>query len=541
MSKFSLRNISIFKKLNGLIAIAILTLIVLVAISVNALRNTAFNERQSQLQAQVETAISVVESFIAQSNSYGRNSAESLAKVTLNSMRYNEDNFFWIIDNKGRMVNYPIDKSQEGKVMTNDLDANGFNFWQVIINQAAAEQQGYIEYTLLNANGQPVDLLGYFEYVEEWDWIVGTRLHIEDINQQVITDTLPQIIITLIASLFLLIVGYFFTRDITRPLSRIMSQFEQISEGDLRVDLKLKRKDELGQMAERLDESIDNIRAILSLANESAQKSTAMAASIASASEETAQSVTAQQSELEQLAGAMSQMTSSISDVAKNAELGAQSSRTVAAQTLEGRDAMQQTVATINNVQAQIGQAGKIVDTLKQGVLQIGDITTVIGGISEQTNLLALNAAIEAARAGDQGRGFAVVADEVRNLAGRTSDSTGEIERTIESLTQSALDAAEAMERSLNDTIASVEQVNHSQGDLNNIATEVSEASDMVSHIATSAEEQGQVAADVNRSVGNIRQSANDVSEAAQHLAEQSKSLAFTAEELGNQIQLFKI
>ncbi|WP_413111224.1 methyl-accepting chemotaxis protein [Thaumasiovibrio sp. DFM-14] len=537
----SLGNISIFKKLNGLMAVAIVTLIISITFNIFSLRQTAYEERQHQLQAQVETAISVIESFITQADIYGRSSAESLARRTLDTMRYNEENYFWVLDTQGRLVNYPADKSKEGTIMTGQLDVNNQDYWQSIVTGANSSRRGFVEYTLNNNHGEPEALLTYYQFIPEWDWIVGTRLRVDDINQQVWSVTLPQLIITAVASLLLLVIGYVFTRDITRPLVKMMTQFEQISEGDLRVNLKLNRRDELGQMADKLDESIDNVRAILGLANESAQKSAAMAASIASASEQTAHSVSTQQHELEQLASAMAQMSSSISDVAQNADLGAQTSQSVAAQTRQGRDDMRHTVETINAVQAQISKANAIVEQLKQGVVQIGDVTGVIGGISEQTNLLALNAAIEAARAGEQGRGFAVVADEVRSLAGRTSDSTSEIEKTIEQLTQRALEAVTAMEQSLTETQNSVTQVNASQEELDSIANEVTVASDMVAHIATAAEEQGMVATDVNRSVGNIRQSANEVSDAAHHLAEQSKNLAFTAEELGNQIQLFKI
>ena len=62
---------------------------------------------------------------------------------------------------------------------------------------------------------------------------------------------------------------------------------------------------------------------------------------------------------------------------------------------------------------------------------EIGNIATVIGGISDETNLLSLNAAIIAAQAGEHGKAFAVVADQVKTLARRTTASTKEIERLI--------------------------------------------------------------------------------------------------------------
>ncbi|MCJ8300131.1 MAG: methyl-accepting chemotaxis protein [Pseudomonadales bacterium] len=99
----------------------------------------------------------------------------------------------------------------------------------------------------------------------------------------------------------------------------------------------------------------------------------------------------------------------------------------------------------INDLAQEIQRANRIITKLQDNSATIGSVINVIQSISEQTNLLALNAAIEAARAGEQGRGFAVVADEVRTLAGRTQDSTKEIQCIIDEIQQGVAEAVTAM------------------------------------------------------------------------------------------------
>ncbi|MFE8695931.1 methyl-accepting chemotaxis protein [Cytobacillus sp. FJAT-53684] len=77
----------------------------------------------------------------------------------------------------------------------------------------------------------------------------------------------------------------------------------------------------------------------------------------------------------------------------------------------------------------------KALQSLKQQIESISEVSKLIRNISAQTNMLALNAAIESARAGEHGRGFKVVADEVRRLAGNVSESINEVNRNIDSIT----------------------------------------------------------------------------------------------------------
>ena len=84
--------------------------------------------------------------------------------------------------------------------------------------------------------------------------------------------------------------------------------------------------------------------------------------------------------------------------------------------------------------------------SLSQAVDKIGSVVGLISGVAAQTNLLALNATIEAARAGEAGRGFSVVASEVKALAGQTAKATNEIAHQIAVIQEATRRAVDGIE-----------------------------------------------------------------------------------------------
>ncbi len=113
-----------------------------------------------------------------------------------------------------------------------------------------------------------------------------------------------------------------------------------------------------------------------------------------------------------------------------------------------GEQIILQATDKMHSLSEQVQASSNQVQNLGEQTRQISSIVKTIKEIADQTNLLALNAAIEAARAGESGRGFAVVADEVRKLAERTSGSTTEISRMIESIQAESQAVIESMARS---------------------------------------------------------------------------------------------
>ncbi|WP_371921410.1 methyl-accepting chemotaxis protein [Pseudomonas sp. SJZ078] len=212
-----------------------------------------------------------------------------------------------------------------------------------------------------------------------------------------------------------------------------------------------------------------------------------------------------QNDEIQQAATAVTEMTSAVEEVARNAVATSQASQSTSTQASEGRDQARSAVQAINHATEEITSSTGLVKDLAMQVRDIGKVLDVIRGIAEQTNLLALNAAIEAARAGEQGRGFAVVADEVRALAARTQASTGEIEGMIHAVQDRADSAVDAMSKS-QARVTETQSLARATGEaLEQIAEGISQINDRNLVIATASEEQAHVAREVDRNLVNIQ------------------------------------
>jgi methyl-accepting chemotaxis protein len=275
--------------------------------------------------------------------------------------------------------------------------------------------------------------------------------------------------------------------------------------GDLSARVPLDSRDEVGEMASAFNAMQAGYQRIVGVVAQSAAQLDEGATRLATAMGQVQQGMVGQQSETDQTATAINEMSVTVHHIAQHAADTRDQSLAADRLASTGQTVVERVEQSIAGLSNGIQETAQMVERLAQDSEKISGVVNVIHGIAEQTNLLALNAAIEAARAGEQGRGFAVVADEVRNLARRVQDSTDEITTMVGTLQGGTRDAVEFMRESSLRADDCVQLAREAEQALGEIAQAVEQMRDSNMQIATAAEQQSQVAEEMTRSVIGIR------------------------------------
>jgi methyl-accepting chemotaxis protein len=338
-----------------------------------------------------------------------------------------------------------------------------------------------------------------------------------------------------------LTIAFLTIREISSGVQAVERTALRLAEGDLAARVDYRNKDELGrianafnQMAQRFHDAINQVKdSVTQLAAASEETSTVTA--------QTTTGINQQLNETSQVATAINEMNATVQEVAKNAVEAAEAAKEADTTFDEGKLVIDRVIGSIDELAGEVGTAAQVIQELEQESRNIGSVLDVIKSIAEQTNLLALNAAIEAARAGEQGRGFAVVADEVRTLAGRTQESTQEIEAMISKLQSGADNAVKVMNSGRDKTQIGVDQAAKAGDAMQKINTAVNRISEMNTQIAGAAEEQSTVTDEINRSIISIHEVAEQSAAGAQHTTQASHDMARLAEQLKEMVERFKV
>jgi methyl-accepting chemotaxis protein len=364
-----------------------------------------------------------------------------------------------------------------------------------------------------------------------------------------ITNALLQSIINGALQLFLLtlclvaVISAMSNKLVVSPIHTINNRVKEIAEGDgdLTKRVAYQSDDELGELADNINDFISHVHSIVQEVIEvSVQLDKTTHDSQDNVNQLNAQ-VNTLDTRVNDIRQAITQLVNTSQDVAKQASASAEFTKQTTQLAQEGLGTVNDAAKMIRELETSIKDSTTKTEALAQHSQSISSVIQVIREIAEQTNLLALNAAIEAARAGEQGRGFAVVADEVRTLAQRTQDSTGQITQIIEELQSQSSDTLDVMKHGLSlveKNVESVDKAEHTFVDIENAIAQNLEGS---TAIANDAEMQRNSLDQISNSVQEILSSNQQTLAIAEENASINAYVIIMSESVSKLIEKFKV
>jgi methyl-accepting chemotaxis protein len=347
--------------------------------------------------------------------------------------------------------------------------------------------------------------------------------------------------VNLVIVLLCAVIGFSLTREIAPRIGRIKNAVEAMANKDLTARIRVSGTDEIGQLGEAFNASVNSIRAVLESVAHGAETLSAATTEISARSVQSAGNARTESSKINQIAAAAQEMTATVGEISHNAESAAAASRASAETADQGGAVMQAAAVTMEKIAAATSSVSDKMTSLARRSEEIGKVVNVIQEISEQTNLLALNAAIEAARAGEHGRGFAVVAGEVRRLAERTKSATEEIAGTIRSIQEETRETLDVMNESRTAVESGMEETARARHSLEAIIESSKQVEHQINLIATAATEQTSASGEISESAGQISQLSNETAQGAEEAVEALKNLASLASDLDGMIRQFRL
>ncbi|MEF2966465.1 methyl-accepting chemotaxis protein [Paenibacillus sp. M1] len=400
-------------------------------------------------------------------------------------------------------------------------------------------------------------------------WKIGgvvNESEIQDITRPILLTTSMIIMIAVLLGGLLVL---YIIRMITRPLQSLRESAARISDGYLTEEIRLKNKDEIGDLAASFNQMAHNLRALIQEIGSKAEQLAASSEELTASSTETAKASEYVASSLQEVSGrsgrqnehlnqtveSLTQITGDIHKVAENSLNVSDLAMQAARQATEGNDSVLHTMDQMNDIYKSVTQSNERLKSLQQSSQEVAKIVDLIGGIAGQTNLLALNASIEAARAGEHGGGFAVVAVEVGQLAKQSEQAAKEIVRLINrimgeiEMTAKAMEQAEEkVERGLTISYNTTETFASIIESIEDVPAQVKEVAKLSGQISANAETVTSAAQDLlaiaNENAALTEDMAGSTEEqlaSMEEISAASASLSNLADQLQEMILRFKI
>ena len=558
---------TIRSKLIAVMLTAVAGMAVVSALSLFAERETLLEDRKVKTRHLVESAQGVLAHFAERQKKAELNEdeAKAAALAVLKTLRYEGKEYFWINDlgkPVPKMVMHPTMPALDGKVLDDPkfnkaaskqaglggpketLDnKNLFVAFNEVVDKAGDGFVTYMWPKAVSGGGVTTELypkLSYVKKFDAWNWVIGSGIYIDDVDEIFRHRALTMIGIDLLIAAAIGGFLFFLVRGISLPIRQIRDAITSIQETrDLSRRVTIEGDNEISEVALAFNKMLASfqelIRGVIASSHQVMELTSRLSRSatqVAGASGEQSNASASMAASLEQTQASIQQVASNSGDAQRIAEEAGHLSQ-------KGESIVDSAANEMTLIAESVQDSASIIEELGKHSESISAIANVIKEIADQTNLLALNAAIEAARAGEQGRGFAVVADEVRKLAERTTLSTQEITTMIERIQSGTVSAVRSMQEGSSRVHGGVTLAREAGVSMTHIREGATRVISAIDEITSALNEQNSATQHIVENVGHIVAMAERNSTETGEIAHTAETLEHLAKQLQEAVNTF--
>jgi methyl-accepting chemotaxis protein len=381
-------------------------------------------------------------------------SAKSLRQAVMD-IQVGTTGYVWVLDSEGHYV-ISQDGKRDGELIWEAKDSDGNYFIQEMIHKAhrlKPDEFAEQHYPWQNpGDPQPRMKVARIKYFEPWDWVIGVGSYDEEflaaprrIEKMGERANWIMVMVTLVSLLIAGAAWFFTSRTVSRPIVAIADSVRKVAvERDFTVQVPVKSRDEVGNMAGEFNNMLRQLREAFKHVSSSAGDVEARSTDVSGRAAANKERAEAEVKQIEEIAQVLNDMGVTAGEVAQSS--------------LAQRDAAE--------------QSSKTIDELLQAMKDVAEST-------RKQNESATDANERVNVMGETGAKVVATAEKQSEAVLKVSESISNIARSVEEVTQAA---SRASEHGLN-SLKAVDEGTQSVGATVEGMRAIAESSEQISEI----------------------------------------------------------
>ncbi len=252
-----LSQLSIGRKLLLLVSLSVFSILLAALLAAWLHRADLLDARKAEIRSVVEAVAGQLAELHAgfASGDFARAELEQRARALLHHARYRQQGYLFLLDSDGRMISNGGRPELEGRSIRDLRDSEGVLLIEDLLRKISTRDAVFWSYrwSVQDESGglsREEDKLSYVMRVPGSNWLLGSGVYLEDVNEQLLKSLLWLAILTLALLLVTLGVALAIARNISEPVNRLARVTDALGQGELEMEIDgTRRGDEIGTLA----------------------------------------------------------------------------------------------------------------------------------------------------------------------------------------------------------------------------------------------------------------------------------------------------